>query len=82
MARLRVAVLCVADCTTKYLYQSLRFVVSVLELETRHELVPMVGYFEGAPGYFLDLLQDLGARTVRLDRYSEIHGPSNKMAIR
>ncbi|HEV2362713.1 MAG TPA: hypothetical protein VGS12_00795 [Caulobacteraceae bacterium] len=81
MTPLRVAVVCVADCTTKYLYQSLRFVASVVGLESQHTLEPYVGYFDGAPRHFLDLLQSLGAQTVPLERYSLSHGPSNKMAI-
>jgi hypothetical protein len=81
MQQLRVAIVCVADCTTKYLYQSLRFVQSVATLESRHDLVPVVGYFDGAPAYFLTLLERLGANLVKLERYSTVHGPSNKLAI-
>ena len=80
-ARLHVAAVCVADSLTKYLYQSLRFVLSVRTLPSRHQLTPIVGYFDGAADYFLDLLQRLGAVLIKLERYSRVHGPSNKMTI-
>jgi len=81
MSRKRVAVLCVADSLTKYLYQSLRFVLSARNINTDHQFVCFVGYFDGAPQYFDHALRDLGAEPIRLVRYSKSHGPSNKLAI-
>jgi hypothetical protein len=81
ISRLRVAVVCVADNNTKYLYQSLRFIASLMAVPSSHDIVPFVGYFPGAQSYFLEALQELGANIVALQRYSAVHGPSNKMAI-
>ena len=81
MSRLRVAVVCVADCKTKYLYQALRLVFSVRNLKSRHHFTVIVGIFDSTPQYFEDLLHRLGAQVIKLKQYSSAHGPSNKMSV-
>ena len=78
---MKIAIAFVADSKTKYLYQSLRLLVSINSMPSVHSVSAFVGVFPGAPGYFIDEFARLGATVLRLDRYSEIHGPSNKMAV-
>lgn len=78
---MKVAIACVADSKTKYLYQSLRLALSLKQLNSMHELTLFVGIFPGVEDYFVSALSALGARVSLLPVYSEVHGPSNKMQI-
>lgn len=78
---MRIAIVFVADSKTKYLYQSLRLLVSINNMPSAHSVSAFVGVFSGTPSYFTDEFTRLGAAVLTLSRYSEIHGPSNKMAV-
>lgn len=78
---MKIAIVFVADSKTKYLYQSLRLLVSINNMPSSHSVNAFVGVFAGAPAYFTDEFARLGAVVLPLDRYSEFHGPSNKMAV-
>ena len=82
MDRKKIAICCVADNKVKYLSQALRLVQSLRWFgEDLKDADMFIGYFEPTPDYYLEEYQRFGATTVKLERYTSLHGPSNKMSL-
>ena len=78
----KLAVCCVADNKVKYLSQALRLIQSLRWFgEDLGSADMFVGYFEHTPAYYLKEYERFGANTVLLSRYTNLHGPSNKMSL-
>ena len=78
----KIAICCVADTKLKYLSQALRLLQSVRWFSKGLNASKVfIGYFEGTPDYYLEEYSRFNGTAVKLERYSSIHGPSNKMAI-
>lgn len=81
----RLAIACVADTKTKYLFEAFRLAQALsLNTEFKGFADLYIGVFPDAQRDFSDfvgLYRGLGARIVTLGERSEDHGPSNKLQI-
>lgn len=78
----RVAFACVADCQPKFLDQTLRLLQSVRWCGgTLADADFYIGMVERIDPDYLKRLEELNAFVFQVDRFSKLHGPSNKLQI-
>ena len=76
------AIACVADSKPKYLFEALRLAQTIFFDDSYSEFADLyIGVFPDASAEYLSAYQKLGATVVELEKYTDKHGPSNKLSI-